>query len=363
MIEAALPWHEPLWRQFSQTQRDAKLHHALLLAGPPGVGKAAFARRLAQALHCQSDVRELSVCGECRLCQLSKAGHAPDIVVTHPLEDRQTISIDQVRELVHNAGLTAHSSPFKVVIVEPAEALTRPASNALLKTLEEPPLGTHFLLVSHQPALLLPTIRSRCQFIRFQVPERAMTTRWLAKELPDADDGRINAYLAAARWAPFVALALANAEQEFTVDAVLDDLRSLSANRQDPVSIAEAWRPYGVRAVAEKLATVFGDVLRTQCATDAELIHPTQRETLQRLANAVDFNAGFKVIDHCTEISRGLATLNLNEQLVLETLATTVYGVVRAARKSNPKTHESIHILGSPIKGQDRKTTRRLEDK
>ena len=89
----------------------------------------------------------------------------PDLHWLYPEEDKETISVDQVRDVIETFTLTAHRGGAKVAIVEPAEAMTTAAANALLKTLEEPTAGSYLLLVSHQPGRLPATVRSRCQHL------------------------------------------------------------------------------------------------------------------------------------------------------------------------------------------------------
>ena len=103
----------------------------------------------------------------------------PDLHWLYPEEDKETISVDQVRELIDSFTLTAHRGGAKVVIIEPAEALTTAAANALLKTLEEPSGTSYLLLLSHQPGRLPATVRSRCQHLALRPPEADAVARWL----------------------------------------------------------------------------------------------------------------------------------------------------------------------------------------
>src|SRR5476651_1859012 len=169
------------WDQL--TSKLDRLPHALLFHGAPGVGKLALAERFAQLLLCEKRGQGTSPCGACEGCRWFLAGNHPDARFLEPETlARQTavaeegdeekprsskqpsseIKIEQVRALAGFVNVGSHRGGRRVAIVHPAEDMNTNAANALLKSLEEPPPGAMFLLVSHRPARLLPTIRSRC---------------------------------------------------------------------------------------------------------------------------------------------------------------------------------------------------------
>jgi DNA polymerase-3 subunit delta' len=162
---------------------EGRLAHGLLFAGPVGTGKGSAARELARRLLCRTPgAMGRGACGECRGCQLAGAGSHPDWL-TLEAEPGKEIRVDAVRELGRAAQLTPQEGAVRVALVEPAEALNAYAANALLKNLEEPPGGLVFLLVSHRPERLLPTIRSRCQLVPFRALPRAELAEWLQRQL------------------------------------------------------------------------------------------------------------------------------------------------------------------------------------
>lgn len=169
---------EHLWMAL---QRDA-LHHAYLFEGPRGVGKATVALRLAMAGTCTAEGER--PCGACSTCRQVIAGTHPDVLHLRPDPSRATatIPVDAVREVVRKAGYHRYSSSRRFILVDPAEAMGPSAANALLKTLEEPPAGTGFILVTHNASALLPTILSRCQRIRFGAIPEAEIQRWLNEQ-------------------------------------------------------------------------------------------------------------------------------------------------------------------------------------
>ena len=150
-------------------ERDS-LPPTLLFAGPSGVGKWAVARATAQAVNCLERVRgtDLAVdaCGECRACDRIGRGIHVDVIMLQP-DDRASIKIDPVREVLSKTGFRPFEGRLRVVLIREADTLEPASQNALLKSLEEPPPGTMFILTTAVPGALLQTVRSRCMRLRF----------------------------------------------------------------------------------------------------------------------------------------------------------------------------------------------------
>jgi DNA polymerase-3 subunit delta' len=142
-----------------------KLPHALLFSGDAGVGKGTTARALALALNCEAKPGE--GCGTCGPCAKIAGGTHPDVHVIAPEGAGNQITIDPIRALAQVMGFAPHEGRARVVILEDAHRLNIQAANAFLKTLEEPPARTYFVLVTSAPEQLLVTIRSRCQKVLF----------------------------------------------------------------------------------------------------------------------------------------------------------------------------------------------------
>jgi len=174
--------------QFASAWATRKLHHAWLLAGPKGVGKASFAhaaarRVLADAAGPRVDLPGLEAPDDHAIVKLVAAGSHPDMRWLERLEKEKgeglarDITIKQVRALGEFMGMTAALSPWRVAVIDSMDEMNKEASNALLKMLEEPPPNTIFFLVSHAPGRLLPTIRSRCRLLQFDaLDDDAMTS-------------------------------------------------------------------------------------------------------------------------------------------------------------------------------------------
>ena len=209
LIQAPCDWHRPLLAEVLARAADATLPHALLLAGPPGIGKARLARAMLEGLLCRRPQGGIA-CGQCRPCHQLSAGTHPDARVLMPEPGKAQIRIDQVRDLIDFYARSAQYGGARVALIQPAEGLNRSAQNALLKTLEEPGAGACLILVSDQPSRLLATVRSRCQQRLLPLPPVAEARTWLAGQLAQPDSAA--ALLAAAGGAPLKALAWQQAD-------------------------------------------------------------------------------------------------------------------------------------------------------
>jgi DNA polymerase III subunit delta' len=256
------PWQNELWADF-RTKLEG-LPHAVLLHGPEGIGKLAFAEHLVQSLLCEVADRSKVPCGQCDGCRWYLAGNHPDFRRVEPEalarrleaqdEDLEPVAgkvgkpsteikVDQIRALEGFLNLGSHRGGRRVALVHPAESMNPNAGNALLKGLEEPPGSALFVLVTHRPARLLATIRSRCVGIPMTVPNRSGALAWLAhQDLPDAGP-----WLDFASGAPLRALLYARE----TGDALLRTRRALEA--QDWSALAAVNDRDGLEGLAEVL--------------------------------------------------------------------------------------------------------------
>lgn len=305
MIPERLPWHDLQWLRIERSIRSGRVPHALLLRGASGNGKAMFATRLAAVLLCQSSAPP---CGKCESCRLCVAGSHPDWSDVKLETDRREIVVDQIRALIHTVGLTARFGRYKMVIVDPAELMNRHAANTLLKTLEEPPGATVFVLVSSNHAQLLPTIRSRCQTIDFPVADPGVAIEWLRGKVPEPDS-----VLALAHGAPVRAIEM-SAGGLIEVRSELDrDLDELLAGG-DPMTVAARWKELGRATVTRWLAEILAERMRSSVLDGAG---PRGGS-----GATVHFSRLLSMLDRCLEIRSGvLARSNSNEQLALERLA------------------------------------------
>ncbi len=245
-----LPWLQAAMQQFGQRLAAGRQPHAVLLAGPAGLGKLQLAREMAAALLClhagsasPSNSNHSLACGQCRSCHLFKGGAHPDfrylsfIPKEKSEEMRTVIIVDQIRELISSMQLTNGLSPRKVALIYPAEAMNRNAANALLKTLEEPAGELVVLLVAHDASRLPATIRSRCQAIYLRAPAPSVALDWL-QQTAAADRPTAELALQAAAGSPLQAADLIKQGRVNEFGLLLDNLQVIS---RDAEAVAPAF--------------------------------------------------------------------------------------------------------------------------
>ncbi len=248
--------HVAAERRFMAALKERRLHHAWLLTGPTGVGKATLAYRmarhvLAHGASLPDGVDDLFLPPDHPVFRRVAAGSHPDLRVLARREDPKTgrlraaIGVDDVREMLHFAAMTAAEGGWRAIIIDAADDLNAAAANALLKTLEEPPPATLFLLVAHAPGRLLATIRSRCLQLALEPLDDSQVREALAlvTEHADVDRELLDAIVPHAGGSPGRALALAATKAGRLFGELMD---TLSAGPQ-----ADALR---LHAIAQRLA-------------------------------------------------------------------------------------------------------------
>lgn len=298
--------HEAAWREWRAAAASARMHHGWILAGPKGMGKGAFARAAARELVAEPGVHQ-------------PEGAHPDVILLDPLpanddeekkrdegkpyQTKRNISVDQIRRMQARLTTRPTLGSRRVVIIDPADDLEKASVNALLKSLEEPPAGTFFLLVTHRPGRLLATVRSRCRMLRFPVLKDAEIDAVLRARAPSADAGTRAAAIAAAEGSPGAALAF-----------VGRDLAPLHALMQRIIREGDAG--FGLRgALAEEVgarpdrerllaaldlarATLAGDLAAAPRARQLKLIEAHGAVTrLAAQAPTYNFDAGLLIME------------------------------------------------------------------
>ena len=175
------PWLSSIWKEWQSSLEQDTFPNAVLLSSHVGMGTEVLVSIFTQAVMCSNYTSE--ACGVCHSCQLMQASNHPDYHLIKPEKSAKSISVDQIRGCNRLAQESSQLSGKRIFIIEPAEAMTESAANALLKTLEEPSSTCMFLLISYQPHRLPPTVTSRCQRWQVTKPPVQEVAEWLSKQV------------------------------------------------------------------------------------------------------------------------------------------------------------------------------------
>lgn len=247
--------HDKAWRQFATACHSGKIHHGWILAGPRGIGKSAFALRAAAML----------VDPENAYASLIARGSHPDIlsvkrlpkeplkedeVIDDATEFKRSITVDQIRGLQQSLTTRPGLSNRRAIIIDAADDLERGGANALLKSLEEPPVGTFFFLISHASDRLLPTIRSRCQILRFEALDDADMAHILQRAAPEVSADELQTLIRLGNGTPGQALDFLGLDLKEIEDAMMAIVRTgdrdnaLRSNLADKLTLKAAQPRY-----------------------------------------------------------------------------------------------------------------------
>ena len=324
-----MPFHDVLGQQHAieTLQRGlgrGRLHHALLFYGPDGVGKELTALALACAIVCTAAPGQ--GCGSCSACHRALSGESegsgvplhPDVVIVerglYPKEvlgrttdEKTDISVDQIRRVVlERIALTPHEAPQRIVIIRRAEEMNDAAANALLKTLEEPPSHTRFVLVSSRPGELLPTIRSRTQPLRFAALSDAIVEQILRGRGVDA--ARAHEVAPFAGGSVEVALALSDPDAARERAAAVDALRA--ARRGPLIKLLEVSAGYANSGDDRRRLSRHVGAVRAAEATELRRLVMAGRD-------GAELDAVLATYDSAIEVAEALVQ-NANVPLALE---------------------------------------------
>lgn len=216
------PWLLPLW----QSMDHGNFPNAILLHGQSGIGKFAFAIELAKSLLCETSDAKAKPCNQCEACHWFNTGNHPDFIAlvpeTHrkllphadyesdePLKkgkaarddgdgepsdkkEKKNISIEETRSAIEGLGIGSHRGGNRIILIYPLEMLRSDSANTLLKSLEEPPANTIFILLADRVDRVLPTIRSRCRLLAAPRPDRQVGLDWLTVQIREFSDLKIS---------------------------------------------------------------------------------------------------------------------------------------------------------------------------
>lgn len=311
--------HERRLESLRRSLESGRLHHAYVFFGPEGVGKRSVALALAKSLYCEAAKNDF--CDACGECLKVEHGNHPDVRLLAPLPGKKEIAIRQVRELEKEFSLAPFSPKRrKVAIIDPAELMNYPTQNALLKTLEEPPPGTHLVLVSRSLGALLPTILSRCVRQAFGLVPDALIEKLLterrgfgaqeARKLAALARGRVGVALRSElaelsderrRWIEKL-LAMIEAGDFRAVTALAEEL---AAEKERASEILEWWESW------------YRDVLLCQTGASSGLTHVDMREAAEARARRSSIESSLVALFELASM-RADVRKNFNRRLLWE---------------------------------------------
>jgi DNA polymerase-3 subunit delta' len=319
--------------------RQGRVPGALLFAGEAGLGKRLFAVELARALNCTSRAG-VEGCGRCAACARVAKFETPaaddkdaykkvlwsehrDVAVVRPYN--RNILVDAVRELDRESHFRPAEGAARVFLVEDAEHLNESSSNALLKTLEEAPPTTHLILITSRPAGLLPTIRSRCQTVRFApLSVDDLEAHLVKNRIRAGEEARLAAHLSGGRLGPALSLNLdayrARREWAFGVVEALvvgEDRGRLLRSAEE---LSDAKNKDDFEPRLDALATLVRDLwLLSLGSPPGRLVNPDARERLSRLAEGLPPARAARWLSRVEEL-RAQLSVNVNRRIASDAL-------------------------------------------
>ncbi|NLI12575.1 DNA polymerase III subunit delta' [Pelotomaculum propionicicum] len=311
--------HKQVVRMLRNTVSQGRVAHAYLFAGPEGVGKETVALSFARALLCSSSA-DGDACGVCRSCRQVRSGNHPDFYALGP--DGASIKIEQIRDIQRKVPYRSYQGGRKIFLIRQAETMTGQASNCLLKTLEEPPPDTVFILITARPQLLPPTILSRCQQVFFKnIPLPELVEGLVRLHGMAEEDALLPAALSGGSMGK--ALAYTSGSYQEKRQAVYKLLQALSeAGPCEALEMAEkaAESRESAYFTLEILSCWYRDLMVYRETGEAGLLFNHDHTALIKSESERFETPALLEIIESIESAKGKAETNINTRLILEAL-------------------------------------------
>lgn len=302
------PWLAPLWQQWQTQLEQQRFSNATLLIAKAGLGVDQLINRFSQAVMCSNYAAE--PCGFCHSCQLMASNNHPDFHRVVPEKEGKAITVDQIRQCNRVAQESSQLAGYRLIVVEPAEAMNESAANALLKTLETPSEKCLFLLVATTASQLLPTITSRCQQWHAGEPDAAALTHWLSEQT----EREVQPYTAHLNGnSPLKTLRFIEGKEQSRYQAMEQQLLAVTRQQGDVVKLAK-----DLATEAEQSLSWLWYLL-----TDAQKCHfgltgPNMIPGAQAMAQQVSYNLLYTQSEALRELIEQLtAHSGLNRELLI----------------------------------------------
>ena len=333
---SSVPGQEHVLTPLLAAAQKGRLTGCYVFEGPEGVGKKEAARFIARAAACENELPESRPCDQCPTCHHMRKGTHPDLVEIGPDADKKTltISVKSAREVIRQIQLHRYAARRRTFIIDPADKMQPQAANALLKTLEEPPDGTGFILVTHRASSLLPTVLSRSQRVRFRM--LALPTLTQNLEAQGLVDTARLARLADGR--PGWAQALLDGELEALDEARSELLEILAASPKELFDFSKKLRGKGGRiswqAKVERYFDVIESLLRDatcHAAGRPDYLNSDRVDVIEAWAQAL-YPHGIGRLQDELKKARGRLELNVTARLLMEPLMAKLANELGKAR-------------------------------
>jgi len=302
-------WQQAAWDQLVTTRNKQHLPHALLLSGASGMGKSVFAKALVDSLLCEQPLGNYQACRKCKSCKVHHAGAHPDYREVILTADKTQIVVDQIRNLNDFLHTSRSYQAYRVVFINPAEALNINAANSLLKSLEEPANGSVIVLLTSQLSSLLPTIKSRCQQLQLPLPNKKAALAWLTQQQTKHKPEDL---LEMAGGRPLTALELDEAKHYESREEFSRDISATLLQQKTIIEVSKKWQN-----------TSKQELLDWQIYWVQQLIKQSfskhQKRHLLNTIKSYDINKLWLLHDELIKF-REIAHTSLNNQLFVENM-------------------------------------------
>lgn len=301
-------WHQTVWQQLQAARKQQHLPHALLFSGQTGCGHEHLVYAFAESLLCLQPDSEGYACKQCRSCNVFAAKAHPDFMLIETAEDKQVVTVEQIRGLNRFLELSRSYSPNRVAVILNADTMNANAANSLLKSLEEPADNSYILLFTANMARILPTVRSRCQPLRLMQPTQAEALAWLQKQ---SLAQQAHELLVLSGGKPLAAVNEDSGERLTQKTLFLNQLKSLLGGNSSIVELATQWEKYDrVELLDWQLASI-QQLIRRE-------VGDSHTDTVE-LANYMQPSKLWSTYDHLLEL-KTLATHPLNGRVFVENM-------------------------------------------
>lgn len=312
-------WAVALLKEHIANQR---ARHAYLFSGPSGVGRRTLALRFSQALNCPEPTAPGEPCRACRTCLQIESMQHPDLSLVQAEQVGGVLKVDQVRELQRSLSLTPYQARYRIAVLLRFEEANPSASNALLKTLEEPPQHVVLILTAESGEALLPTIVSRCELLRLrpltlETVQQGLETQW---NIP-TEQARLLAHLSGGRIGYALRLNQHPELMQLRQRLLDDHSRLLSASRVERFAYAEslAKDKEMLRQALETWQALWRDVLLRVSGSTAPLANLDQEQEIEKLSGEMQPNSAYQMVD-LLQRHIGMLESNVNARLATEVL-------------------------------------------